>query len=118
MNDAWYNTLTFIEENSDEDAVINSWWDYGHWFKAVAKRRVLFDGKTQNSPIAFWMARVLTTDDEKEAVGILRMLDISKNEAFDLLMSNGFSNPKAINTLQDVVKLSESEAREYLQGSL
>ncbi|MBL7196465.1 MAG: hypothetical protein ISS47_00040 [Candidatus Omnitrophica bacterium] len=118
MNDAWYRSLTFIKHNSDKDAIINSWWDYGHWFKAVAQRRVLFDGKTQNSPIAFWMAKVLTTSDEKEAIGILRMLDISKNEAFDLLKSNGLTHVQTINILRDIVKLSEKEARRHLKESL
>jgi len=118
MNDAWHNSLTFIKNDSSNTAIINSWWDYGHWFKAAAQRRVLFDGKTQNSPIAFWMAKVLTTDDENEAVGILRMLDISKNEAFDLLKSYGFSHFGSVDILLNSVKLSEAEARRYLKESM
>ncbi|MFH1621645.1 MAG: STT3 domain-containing protein [Candidatus Omnitrophota bacterium] len=118
MNDAWYSTLTFIKNDSDKDAIINSWWDYGHWFKAIAQRRVIFDGKTQNSPVAFWMAKVITTDDEAEAVGILRMLDISKNKAFDLLESYNFNHTKIINILEDIIKLSENEARVYLEEFL
>ena len=118
MNDAWYKTLVFIQEDSDEDAIINSWWDFGHWFKAIAQRRVLFDGKTQNSPIAFWMAKVLNTDDEREAVGILRMLDISKNKAFDLLDSYDLTHSKIMNILLEAVKLSEAEARDYLKEFL
>ena len=114
MNDAWYKSLTFIKSDSDKNTIINSWWDYGHWFKAVAQRPVLFDGKTQNSPVAFWMAKVLTTDDEEEAIGILRMLDISKNKAFDLLESYGLTHVKAINILRDIVKLPQEDARQYL----
>jgi dolichyl-diphosphooligosaccharide--protein glycosyltransferase len=110
--------LEFIKKDSSQDAVINSWWDYGHWFTAVAKRRVLFDGKTQNSPVAFWMARVLTTDDEKEAAGILRILDISKNKAFDLLESYGFSHAQAVEILCDISKLSKADARNYLSQTL
>lgn len=118
MNDVWYKSLVFIKEDSDEDAIINSWWDFGHWFKAIAKRKVLFDGKTQNSPIAFWIAKVLNTDDEREAVGILRMLDISKNKAFDLLDSYGLTHSKVINILLETVKLPETEARDYLKEFL
>jgi dolichyl-diphosphooligosaccharide--protein glycosyltransferase len=114
MNDAWDKSLSFIRDTSSKDAIINSWWDYGHWFTAVTKRKVLFDGKTQNSPVAFWMARVLTTDDEKKAIGILRMINISKNQAFDLLESYGFGHVKTINILEDVAKLSEEEARKHL----
>lgn len=118
MNDAWYKSLTFIKNNTAKDEIVNSWWDYGHWFTAIAQRRVLFDGKTQNSPIAFWMAKVLITDNEQEAVGILRMLDISKNKAFGLLESSGLTHAKAVSILRDIVKLSEKEARQYLEGIL
>ena len=118
INDAWYKSLTFIKGDSDKDAIINSWWDYGHWFKAVAKRPVLFDGKTQNSPVAYWMAKVITTSDEEEAVGILRMLDISKNKAFELLESYDFEHTEIINSLRDIAKLTEVEARQYLENVL
>lgn len=118
MNDAWYKSLTFIKQNSSDDAIINSWWDYGHWFKAIANRQVLFDGKTQNSPIAFWMAKVLISDDEEEAIGILRMLDLSKNKAFDLLKSYGLSHVRAIDILKALVQLSENDARDYLNNVL
>ncbi|MDD5355668.1 MAG: STT3 domain-containing protein, partial [Candidatus Omnitrophica bacterium] len=114
MNDAWYKSMEFIRDDSGEDAIINSWWDYGHWFKAVAKRKVLFDGKTQNSPVAYWVARALIADNEDEAVGILRMLNISKNEAFDILESYGLSHVSIIGILNDVARLKESDARIYL----
>ena len=33
VNDAWYGRLTNIRDNSEPDAIINAWWDFGHWFK-------------------------------------------------------------------------------------
>ena len=36
MNDAWYDTLSKIRNEAPQDIVITSWWDFGHWFKAVA----------------------------------------------------------------------------------
>ena len=36
MNDAWYNSLAMIKGNSSKDAIITSWWDFGHMFKALA----------------------------------------------------------------------------------
>jgi len=79
MNDAWYDSLIYIKENSSKDAIINSWWDFGHWFKAIGDRAVTFDGASQNSPMAHWIGRALLTSNEKEAVGILRMLDCGSN---------------------------------------
>ncbi len=75
MSDAWWSALTKIKQESQPDAIINSWWDFGHWFKYVADRAVTFDGASQNTPMAHWIGRALLTSDEKEALGILRMLD-------------------------------------------
>lgn len=118
MNDAWYKSLLFIKQDSDEKAIINSWWDYGHWFKAVAGRRVLFDGKTQNSPIAYWMASVLLSANEDEAMGILRMLDLSKNKAFEALESAGISHVRSVEILRHILPLPKQEAVGYLKDVL
>lgn len=75
INDAWWFALTKIKEQTRPDAIITSWWDYGHWFKAVADRAVTFDGANQNNPQAHWAGKLFLTWDEREALGILRMLD-------------------------------------------
>jgi len=85
VNDQWWNALTKIKENSKPDAIINSWWDFGHWFKAVAGRRVLFDGMTQNTPYAYWTARALLTESEEESAAILRMINAHGNKAAEIL---------------------------------
>ena len=85
MHDAWYDTLTEIKETTDEDAIITSWWDFGHWFKAIAERRVTFDGASQNTPMAHWTGRALLTKDESEARSIIRMLHCGGREGFEAL---------------------------------
>ena len=82
MTDGWYNSLTKIKEESQEDAIINSWWDFGHQFITVSKRGATFDGGSQNRPMAHWIGNALLTSDEKTTVGILRMLDCDSNGAF------------------------------------
>ncbi len=82
ISDAWVDTLTKIRLESSQDAIINSWWDFGHWFKFWADRRVTFDGASQTSPQAHWIGKVLLTDDEDQAVAILRMLDCGGHNAF------------------------------------
>ena len=52
MNDAWFDTLKEIDEKAPEQTIINSWWDFGHWFKAIGNRPVTFDGGSQNTPQA------------------------------------------------------------------
>lgn len=83
MNDAWHNALTTIKENSEKNAIITSWWDFGHQFRAIAERSVTFDGATQDTPQAHWVGRFFSTDNETEAVGILRMLDCGGSQGTD-----------------------------------
>jgi len=71
MNDSWYNLLTNIRNNTHKDSVLNSWWDFGDWFKAVGHRRVIFDGQSQNSPQGYWMAKVLLSPSEEYAMRVL-----------------------------------------------
>ncbi|MFH0877434.1 MAG: STT3 domain-containing protein [Candidatus Omnitrophota bacterium] len=118
MNDTWDAVLTRIRQNTPADAVIDSWWDFGHWFKAVGNRRVLFDGMTQNTPYAYWIAYSLLTDNEKEACGILRMVNASGNKAVELLEKQGLSVARAVDLIKEAVVLSPAEAKTLLSKSL
>jgi dolichyl-diphosphooligosaccharide--protein glycosyltransferase len=74
-----------IKEKTPQDTIINSWWDFGDWFKTVGNRRVIFDGQSQNFPQAYWMAKVILGNNEEEAVAILRMLNNGGNRAFEVI---------------------------------
>jgi dolichyl-phosphooligosaccharide-protein glycotransferase len=114
MEDSWYSALTTIRKHTPPDSVINSWWDFGDWFKTVARRPVIFDGQSQNSPQAYWMARVLITDSEKESLGILRMLNNGGNKAYEL-MDKEISNPfTSILLLKKAIMLDPEEGRMFL----
>jgi dolichyl-diphosphooligosaccharide--protein glycosyltransferase len=115
MDDPWYSTLTTIKNKTSPDAMINSWWDYGHWFKAIAQRRVLFDGMTQNTPTAYWMANILLTSDEAEAAGILRMINTSGNKSIEFLEKNGYSTGGAVKVIRKAVALDKKASLSYLK---
>jgi len=115
VNDRWWDALTKIKENSKPDAIINSWWDFGHWFKYIADRRVTLDGSSQNHPQLHWLGKLLLTPDEKEAVGILRMLDCSGNRAFETINKIKDNTPKSIKLLNKLVLVSN---REQARGML
>lgn len=85
MNDAWYSSLDKINREAHPDAIINSWWDFGHWFTAIGQRRTTFDGAHQVPYGAFWVGHTLLTDNEDLAVGILRMLDCGADMGEDRL---------------------------------
>ncbi|MFH1691364.1 MAG: STT3 domain-containing protein [Candidatus Omnitrophota bacterium] len=116
MTDEWYGVLSKIKNETPDNAIINSWWDYGHWFKALAVRRVLFDGMTQNTPYAYWMAQVLLSDSEDRAVGILRMINANDNKAVDFLeKQEGIDLVKAVAYIQEAcVKKDAKNASDYL----
>jgi len=114
VNDAWYDSLTKIKDNSKPDAIINSWWDFGHWFKYLADRRVTLDGSSQSGPPLHWLGKLMVTQDEKQSVGILRMLDCGSNTAFDKL--NGVVNDtsRSISILDNIVTQEKEDARATL----
>jgi dolichyl-phosphooligosaccharide-protein glycotransferase len=114
FDDAWATSLEKIKEESEPNAIINSWWDFGHWFKYWADRPVTFDGTSQNTPPAHWIGRVLLTDDENLAIGILRMLDCSSREGFNTVAKHTKDGTEAINVMYEILPLSKERARRIL----
>ncbi len=114
MNDAWYNSLQKIDLEAEPDAIINSWWDFGHWFKMIGNRAVTFDGTSQNSPNAHWIGSTLLTKDEDYAVGVLRMVDCGQNKAFEELDKVIEDGAKSIEILHEIVRYDKEEAGDVL----
>jgi len=75
IDDAWWDTLVHLRDTTSPDAIVDTWWDYGHWAKYVAERRVTMDGASLRTHIPYWLARALLAPTEHEALGILRMLN-------------------------------------------
>jgi len=114
MNDAWYNSLQKIDFEAEPDAIINSWWDFGHWFKAIGNRAVTFDGTSQNSPNAHWIGSTLLTKDEDYAVGVLRMVDCGQNKAFQELDKVIEDGAKSMEILHEIVRYDKKKAGSVL----
>jgi len=49
----WSDAMQWLRENTPEDAVIASWWDYGYWISTLAERKTLSD----NSTLLDWQIR-------------------------------------------------------------
>lgn len=114
MNDAWYNTLTKIKMETAKDSIVNSWWDFGHWFITLADRRVTFDGAGQDRYMAHWVGKSLLVDDEKETVSILRMVDCGNNNAFWTLNKRLNNTVETINMLNKIILLNKVQAKSEL----
>ena len=113
MNDAWYNSLIEIKEDSavHDDGIITSWWDFGHWFVSIAERRVTFDGGNQGNRI-HWVGKSLLTGSEEESLAILRMLNCGQEEAFKSLdeFTGDLRGDKVINLLNTAIMTSKENA--------
>ncbi|MBI2576383.1 hypothetical protein HYV84_04150 [Candidatus Woesearchaeota archaeon] len=114
VNDQWWDTLTKIKDNSKPDAIINSWWDFGHWFKYIADRRVTLDGSSQNNPPLHWLGKILLTSNEREAVGMLRMVDCGSNNAFLEINKKINHTPSSIKILNKILVLGPEDAKKTL----
>ncbi len=114
-NDTWDTVLKEIKEKTPANSIINTWWPPGHFIKATANRAVTFDGATINFPQAYWMANVFLSDTEEEALGLLRMLNNSGNDAADFL-HNQLKIPLSVSVqmLKEITSKSKEEARELL----
>ena len=42
----WRETLQWINDNTDSNAVVVSWWDYGYWIQTISERKTLVDNST------------------------------------------------------------------------
>lgn len=115
MDDTWYKVLKLMKEKTPEDTIVNSWWDFGDWFKVVSGRRVIFDGQSQGTPQAYWMAKALLSDDETKAVNILRMLNNGGNRAFEIIDRNVKNELLSALLLEGVMAMSPERARESLR---
>lgn len=115
MNDTWYKLLVRIKETTPTNSIINSWWDFGDWFKTVSQRRVIFDGQSQNAPQSYWMGRILMTDNEEEAIGILRMLNNGGNKVFEIINEYLKEPLKSVMLLEKIIlSKTPQEAKETL----
>ena len=42
----WLEALDWIKNNTNENSVIGSWWDYGYWIQTISNRASLVDNST------------------------------------------------------------------------
>jgi len=121
FDDAWYSSMYKIRDNSSENAIITSWWDFGHFFATVAQRGVTFDGGTQATPRSHWVGRLLMENDEEKSQDILKMLVCGGNEAHNTMLSytNG-SNADAVKInkiIYETLGKNSIETREILRNN-
>ncbi|MBQ6099581.1 MAG: peptide transporter [Methanobrevibacter sp.] len=113
-SDAMWNAMTWINENTANDTVITSWWDFGYLFEIAADRQVTFDGGSQSGQRAFWLGQAMSTDNLELSAGIFRMLDSTGTVATEALVNYTNDTGKATEILLDILPKTSSDAQKDL----
>lgn len=123
MSDGWWDTLEKIRAESAADAIINAWWDYGHWAKYAAERRVSADGSSLLTHVPHWLGKALAAPSDTESVGVLRMLNCGSDAlptpegsqgAYGKVLEKVGDGLVAHQMVTDLVTRTAAQAREYL----
>ncbi|MFH0753280.1 MAG: STT3 domain-containing protein [Candidatus Omnitrophota bacterium] len=116
FNSAWDRALTQLREKTPANSIVDTWWSPGHFVKAIGQRRVTFDGASIKGEQGYWLTKVYLSQNETEALGVLRMLNTSSNQAVELLQkNNGWPLSKSVATVSQLTKLTRPEASKYLK---
>lgn len=62
LDDNWYDALNWMRNNTASCATIATYWDPGHFIRAIGHRTVVFDGGSQN--------HLLKTEDDSGKTGL------------------------------------------------
>lgn len=50
-NQQWQLAMSWVRENTSENAVFAHWWDYGYWIQTIGERATVLDG---GNAISYW----------------------------------------------------------------
>jgi dolichyl-diphosphooligosaccharide--protein glycosyltransferase len=114
FNSAWERALIKLRDQSPPESVVDTWWSPGHFVKAIAKRRVTFDGASIKGEQAYWLTKVYLSQSEREALGILRMLNTSSNRAAEYLQSQNMPLSTAVPLILEATKAKKPDAEQAL----
>ncbi len=113
-SDPMWNAMDYVKENTTNDTVIISWWDFGYLFQIASGHPTSFDGGSQTGDRAYWVGKALTTSDLAQSKGILQMLGTTGSNASDLLCNYTGSNVTAVDALDKTLGMSRENAKSTL----
>jgi dolichyl-diphosphooligosaccharide--protein glycosyltransferase len=64
QSDDWINAMDWLSKNTEPDAVIASWWDYGYWITTLGNKPTLADNATLNHTRIQSIAKMFISDEE------------------------------------------------------
>ena len=113
-SDPMWNAMTWINENTDDNTVITSWWDFGYLFEIAADRQVTFDGGSQSGDRAYWLGQAMTTSNLDYSASIFRMLDTSGVKPQQDLYNVTGDYGKTTDILKEILPMDAQNAKKTL----
>ena len=111
-NNDWKHAMGWLKENTSEDAVIASWWDYGYWITALSDRTTIVDNATlidwQIKKMAYTL--ITTPENSVKILGSHYTEDISQYLGEENIRAfNGDTNDDFFNDLQSEIMFNEPD---------
>ncbi len=111
----WKDAMLWIKENTPEDAVIASWWDYGYWITTLSERTTLVDNATlidwQIKKMAF--ALMTTPDNSWNLLNTHYSKDISEYLGYEMILYlDGMLPEDFENEIPNCKQIFKKEAQE------
>ena len=113
-DDSMVNSLVWIKNNTSNNTVITSWWDFGHLFAVKADRPVTFDGGSQNNARAYWVGKALLTSNENLSASILKMLASSGDQGPLTLENYTKDTGKSVEILDKILVVDKNSAQNIM----
>ncbi len=73
-NQDWLDAMDWLKNNTSEDAVVASWWDYGYWITTLGERISLADNATLDTKRIQKLGEMLLSPPDR-AIALLNELD-------------------------------------------
>ena len=64
QSDDWVNAMDWLSKNTEPNAVVASWWDYGYWITTLGNKPTLADNATLNHTRIQSIAKMFVSDEE------------------------------------------------------
>ncbi|AAL80535.1 oligosaccharyl transferase, STT3 subunit [Pyrococcus furiosus DSM 3638] len=112
MNENWEKALIFIRENSNENDIVLTWWDWGHFVTYYARRSPVAQGSPNSGVAGYYLG--LVDNGWAQSLGvdyvIVSLYDILKFEAIvdTAKLSRKWENISRADYGVDFLKLTES----------
>lgn len=119
MNDSWWKMCKLIRESTEPDAIINADWPEGDWIISLGRRAAIQDAHWQYTPVPYWFSRALISTNEKESMGILRMLDAGGASGFQRVVRAMNCDPvAALKFIDRLLVADKAEGRAIIDSAI